>query len=152
MLGPDGLVEDQDEEGFALEEVGDAEAACLANRAISKVALLRHSNEYLLRLKQRMMRRDRDLAAMRRENLELRARLGLPLPPEAPFWIGMGVGPMPPTDAAGLTDQYARVHLQQQVQMQMQMGQMDLQARGPAQVLDQGHGSSEAGISMDTSS
>lgn len=84
MLGPDGYIEDQDAEGFALEEVGDAESARIANRAISKVALLRHSNEYLIRLKHRMGRRDRDLALCRREIMELRSRLGLPIPPEMP--------------------------------------------------------------------
>lgn len=84
MLGPDGYIEDQDAEGFGLEEVGDAESARIANRAISKVALLRHSNEYLIRLKHRMGRRDRDLALCRREIMELRSRLGLPIPPEMP--------------------------------------------------------------------
>lgn len=84
MLGPDGLIEDQDQEGFSIEEVGDLESARIANRAISKVALLRHSNEYLVRLKHRMGRRDRDLALCRREIMDLRARLGLPVPPELP--------------------------------------------------------------------
>lgn len=84
MLGPDGYIEDQESEGFTMEEVGDAESARIANRAISKVALLRHSNEYLIRLKHRMGRRDRDLALCRREIMELRSRLGLPISPEMP--------------------------------------------------------------------
>lgn len=82
MLGPDGLLEDQEPEAFTIEEVGDAESARIANRAISKVALLRHSNEYLYRLKHRIGRRERDLANCRREIMELRARLGIPVPPE----------------------------------------------------------------------
>lgn len=82
MLGPDGLLEDQEPEAFTIEEVGDAESARIANRAISKVALLRHSNEYLYRLKHRIGRRERDLANCRREIMELRARLGIHIPPE----------------------------------------------------------------------
>lgn len=78
-LGPDGLLEDQEDEAFGIEEVGDAESARLANRAISKVALLRHSNEYLIRLKNRLARRDCDLEFCRKQVIELRSRLGYPL-------------------------------------------------------------------------
>jgi hypothetical protein len=78
-LGPDGFMEDQEEEEFAIEEVGDEESARHANRAISKVALLRHSNEYLIRLKHRLARRDRDLDFCRKQVMELRSQLGYPL-------------------------------------------------------------------------
>ncbi|UZJ55210.1 hypothetical protein CBS101457_004530 [Exobasidium rhododendri] len=78
-LGPDGLPEDQEEEEFNMEEVGDAESARIANRAISKVALLRHSNEYLIRLKYRLARRDADLEYCRAQVMELQSRLGYPL-------------------------------------------------------------------------
>lgn len=78
-LGPDGFIEDQQEEDFAIEEVGDEESAQHANRAISKVALLRHSNEYLIRLKHRLARRDRDLDFCRKQIMELRSQLGYPL-------------------------------------------------------------------------
>jgi hypothetical protein len=74
-LGPDGFPEDQEEEEFNMEDVGDAESARLANRAISKVALLRHSNEYLIRLKFRLARRDADLEYCRRQIMELQSRL-----------------------------------------------------------------------------
>lgn len=77
-LGPDGRIEDEEQEAFDIEQVGDAESARIANRAISKVALLRHSNEYLIRLKNRLERRDEALDACRREIAELRRRLGLP--------------------------------------------------------------------------
>lgn len=76
-LGPDGRIEDEEHEAFDIEQVGDAESARIANRAISKVALLRHSNEYLIRLKGRLERRDEALDACRREIAELRRRCGL---------------------------------------------------------------------------
>lgn len=116
MLGPDGLIEDQEDEMFNIEDVGDAESARTANRAISKVALLRHSNEYLIRLKGRLSRRDRDLTYARREILELRAQLGLPIPPKASLWLGMGVGPSPLLDHNVPVDQYQLVQQQQQLQ------------------------------------
>jgi hypothetical protein len=78
-LGPDGFTEDQEDEDFDIEDVGDEEEARHANRAISKVALLRHSNEYIIRLKQRLARRDRDLEFCRKQVVELRSRLGYPI-------------------------------------------------------------------------
>lgn len=87
-LGPDGLPEDQDEEEFSIEEVGDAESARIANRAISKVALLRHSNEYLIRLKNRLARRDHALEFCRKQVMELHARLGYPIEQQEGLLIG----------------------------------------------------------------
>lgn len=79
-LGPDGRLEDIEAEQFNPAEVCDAETARLANRAISKVALLRHSNEYLIRISNRLARRDAALAEARAEIVQLRAALGLPTP------------------------------------------------------------------------
>lgn len=77
LLGPDGSEEDVTAEGFEPAEVGDPEQAHAANKAISKVALLRHSNEYLVRLKKRLERRDQALQVCRKEISELREQLGL---------------------------------------------------------------------------
>lgn len=77
LLGPDGAEEDVQAEGFDLAEVGDPEQARAANKAISKVALLRHSNEYLIRLKKRLERRDKALEVCRREVRGLREKLAM---------------------------------------------------------------------------
>lgn len=89
LLGPDGALEDVRAERFALSDVLDADAARAANKAISKVALLRHSNEYLIRLKGRLDRRDQALAACRREVADLRRQLGLE-PSDDPSVTGAG--------------------------------------------------------------
>lgn len=96
-LGPDGLTEDEDAEGFDRSEVMDPEFSRTANRAISKVALLRHSNEWIVRLRARLARRDAALAGARGEVEQLRAML-------------MANGIMPPPSAQ-----------QQQAQAQQQM-------------------------------
>lgn len=96
VLGPDGSPEDQRAEGFDPEATqrpvqGDAdpvpegtrqplyvttpEQAREANRAIAKVLLLRHSNEYLVRLKQRIERRDAALHSLSQEVVRLRTAL-----------------------------------------------------------------------------
>ncbi len=75
VLGPDGLPEDQEVEEFLVKDVADAEQARIANKAISKVSLLRHSNEYLLRVRARMERRDAALREAREEILRLRIML-----------------------------------------------------------------------------
>ncbi|KAN0061761.1 hypothetical protein ACQY0O_005754 [Thecaphora frezii] len=90
LLGPDGRSEDQTAERFNVADVGDPEMAHSANKAISKVALLRHSNEYLVRLKKRLARRDEALEVCRKEIAELRHQLGLPAP-EDPVLTGKGV-------------------------------------------------------------
>ena len=92
VLGPDGSKEDQIAEGFDPEMmrrakegddtlpdgaraplyVATPEQARDANRAIAKVLLLRHSNEYLVRLKQRIERRDTALQALSQEVVRLR--------------------------------------------------------------------------------
>lgn len=99
LLGPDGREEDVEAEQFDPTEVGDPEQARAANKAISKVALLRHSNEYLVRLKKRLERRDKALEVCRKEVRELREKLGLGESEDpsvtgkgAPFgWIDGGV-------------------------------------------------------------
>ena len=91
MLGADGTKEDQIAEGFdpdalaksASDDVGIARAlgqltpeqARDANRAVAKVLLLRHSNEYLLRLKRRIERRDAAVQALSEEVIRLRAAI-----------------------------------------------------------------------------
>ncbi|KDN45971.1 hypothetical protein K437DRAFT_262806 [Tilletiaria anomala UBC 951] len=80
ILGPDGLQEDEELEQFSVAEIADPEQARIANKGISKVSLLRHSNEYLLRLRTRMERRDIALKEAREEVLRLRtmlARVGI---------------------------------------------------------------------------
>ncbi|WFD06228.1 DNA topoisomerase [Malassezia vespertilionis] len=94
VLGPDGTKEDQVTEGFedtVSFEGGDAsregaksslaslspEQAHEANRAIAKVLLLRHSNEYLVRLKRRIERRDQALHDLSEEVVRLRSALGV---------------------------------------------------------------------------
>ncbi|WFD35908.1 DNA topoisomerase [Malassezia cuniculi] len=92
-LGPDGTPEDQIAEGFdpmqlakAAAEAGEdlpradmvvltPDQAREANKTISKVLLLRHSNEYLVRLKHRVNRRDKALQALSEEVTRLRNRL-----------------------------------------------------------------------------
>lgn len=92
-LGPDGTPEDQLAEGFDPEllektknEAGDEQLrpdqvvlspdqAREANRTIAKVLLLRHSNEYLVRLKNRIERRDKVIEALSEEVVLLRNRL-----------------------------------------------------------------------------
>lgn len=75
ILGPDGLPEDEGPEDFSVAEIADAEQARIANKGISKVSLLRHSNEYLLRIRARMDRRDHALKEAREEVLRLRGLL-----------------------------------------------------------------------------
>lgn len=96
ILGPDGSSEDQLAEGFDPETTKrprDGEAEPLqegarpplyvvtpeqardANRAIAKVLLLRHSNEYLVRLKRRIERRDTALQSLSQEVVRLRNAL-----------------------------------------------------------------------------
>ena len=96
VLGPDGSVEDQVADGFdpeALQRakesdesspegsgrprlyVATPEQAREANATIAKVLLLRHSNEYLVRLKQRIARRDAALRALGEEVVRLQAAL-----------------------------------------------------------------------------
>lgn len=89
LLGADGAEEDRDAEHFEPSDVGDPEMARSANKAISKVALLRHSNEYLIRLKKRLERRDQALLVCRKEIQELREKLGLP-PADDPSITGKG--------------------------------------------------------------
>ncbi|CBQ73144.1 conserved hypothetical protein [Sporisorium reilianum SRZ2] len=89
LLGADGAEEDRDAEQFEPSDVGDPEMARSANKAISKVALLRHSNEYLVRMKKRLERRDAALAVCRNEVHELRQKLGLP-PSDDPSVTGRG--------------------------------------------------------------
>lgn len=74
-LGPDGLTEDEEAEGFDRADVMDPEYSKTANRAISKVALLRHSNEWIIRLRNRLARRDAALAIARHEIEQLRTTL-----------------------------------------------------------------------------
>ncbi|CAO1627622.1 unnamed protein product [Sympodiomycopsis kandeliae] len=74
-LGPDGLTEDEEAEGFDRRDVMDPEYSKTANRAISKVALLRHSNEWVIRLRHRLARRDAALGTARNEIEQLRAML-----------------------------------------------------------------------------
>ena len=96
VLGPDGSVEDQVADGFdpeALQRakerdesspegsgrprlyVATPEQAREANATIAKVLLLRHSNEYLVRLKQRITRRDAALRALGEEVVRLQTAL-----------------------------------------------------------------------------
>ena len=96
ILGPDGSSEDQLAEGSDPETTKrprDGEAEPLqegarpplyvvtpeqardANRAIAKVLLLRHSNEYLVRLKRRIERRDTALQSLSQEVVRLRNAL-----------------------------------------------------------------------------
>lgn len=87
MLGPDGSSEDRLAEGFEAvakssdNERGTApvdltpEQAREANRAVAKVLLLRHSNEYLIRLKRRIERRDLAVQTLSEEVVRLRSLL-----------------------------------------------------------------------------
>lgn len=88
MLGPDGSNEDRLAEGFGLMEMssrdGDQQSAqgegisdqsLDPNRTIAKVLLLRHSNEYLIRLKKRIERRDVALQTLSEEVVRLRSIL-----------------------------------------------------------------------------
>ncbi|WFD23433.1 DNA topoisomerase [Malassezia equina] len=89
ILGPDGTAEDRLAEGFDTENMkltgtqkGSAgatdmtpEQAREANRAVAKVLLLRHSNEYLIRLKRRIERRDLAVQSLSEEVVRLRALL-----------------------------------------------------------------------------
>lgn len=92
MLGPDGTSEDRLAEGFDPESIVNAtsgendvtgmpprgynsEQAREANRAVAKVLLLRHSNEYLIRLKRRIERRDLAVQSLSQEVVRLRALL-----------------------------------------------------------------------------
>lgn len=87
MLGPDGTAEDRLAEGFDTDNMkstgtqkgsaGDLtpEQAREANRAVAKVLLLRHSNEYLIRLKRRIERRDLAVQSLSEEVVRLRALL-----------------------------------------------------------------------------
>lgn len=94
VLGPDGTREDQLAEGFDPEALAQAaantsseeglrpdicvltpEQAREANRSVAKVLLLRHSNEYLVRLKRRIERRDAATQALSEEVVRLRAAL-----------------------------------------------------------------------------
>ncbi|CEH13059.1 MLX INTERACTOR ALPHA [Ceraceosorus bombacis] len=84
-LGSDGRAEDIEVERFDPAELCDGEASRLANRAISKVALLRHSNEYLVRIASRLVRRDKALLDARAEIVQLRSALGLPPSPSCQF-------------------------------------------------------------------
>ena len=52
-----------------------SEQARDANRAVAKVLLLRHSNEYLIRLKRRIERRDLAVQSLSEEVVRLRALL-----------------------------------------------------------------------------
>lgn len=91
-LGPDGLTEDERAEGFDRSDVADPEYSKTANRAISKVALLRHSNEWIVRLRNRLARRDAALASVRDEVEQFRAVLianGMMLPPGASAMAAM---------------------------------------------------------------
>ncbi|CDS01665.1 hypothetical protein [Sporisorium scitamineum] len=89
LLGADGAEEDREAEHFEPGDVGDPEMARSANKAISKVALLRHSNEYLVRMKKRLERRDQALVVCRKQVHELRQKLGLP-PSDDPSVTGRG--------------------------------------------------------------
>lgn len=91
-LGPDGLTEDEEAEGFDRADVMDPEYSRTANRAISKVALLRHSNEWIIRLRNRLARRDAALGAARSEVEQLRTML-------------LAHGIMPPGSAYGVQQQ-----------------------------------------------
>lgn len=92
ILGPDGSSEDRLAEGFDSESNMKAtssenepavvpsvdlssEQARDANRAVAKVLLLRHSNEYLIRLKRRIERRDLAVQSLSEEVVRLRALL-----------------------------------------------------------------------------
>lgn len=88
MLGPDGSKEDRLAEGFGLMEMcnrngdqqnsqgeGISEQSLDPNRTIAKVLLLRHSNEYLIRLKKRIERRDVALQTLSEEVVRLRTIL-----------------------------------------------------------------------------
>ncbi|KAL4402334.1 RNA polymerase II cis-regulatory region sequence-specific DNA binding protein [Malassezia pachydermatis] len=98
VLGPDGTLEDQLADGFdvgndekgnndELEKPASAAAASErlseANRTVAKVLLLRHSNEYLLRLKRRIERRDKEVESLSNEVKQLRAMLASRDPAEA---------------------------------------------------------------------
>lgn len=89
-LGPDGLTEDEEAEGFDRADVMDPEYSKTANRAISKVALLRHSNEWIIRLRNRLARRDAALGAARAEVDQLRTLLlANGIIPPAPLYTQM---------------------------------------------------------------
>lgn len=88
MLGPDGSNEDRLAEGFGLMEMSDrngdqssaqgegvTDSNLDPNRTIAKVLLLRHSNEYLIRLKKRIERRDVALQTLSEEVVRLRSIL-----------------------------------------------------------------------------
>ena len=88
MLGPDGSNEDRLAEGFGLMEMSDrkgdppsaqgegvSDSNLDPNRTIAKVLLLRHSNEYLIRLKKRIERRDVALQTLSEEVVRLRSIL-----------------------------------------------------------------------------
>lgn len=87
LLGPDGTKEDRFADGFEVnsgspednaetqDPVVTEERARDANRAIAKVLLLRHSNEYLLRLKRRIERRDMAVQSLSAEVMRLRSLL-----------------------------------------------------------------------------
>ncbi|KIS69418.1 uncharacterized protein UMAG_15091 [Mycosarcoma maydis] len=89
LLGPDGAEEDREAEHFDPADVGDPDMARSANKAISKVALLRHSNEYLVRMKKRLERREMALSVCRKEVEQLRQKLDLP-PSDDPSITGKG--------------------------------------------------------------
>jgi hypothetical protein len=109
-LGPDGALEDIDVEQFDPAELCDAETSRLANRAISKVALLRHSNEYLVRITTRLARRDAALADARNEIVQLRAALGLPPPANMHL-----MGPQPVGYMAGMQQFILELQEQQKI-------------------------------------
>ncbi|WFD30679.1 DNA topoisomerase [Malassezia sp. CBS 17886] len=105
-LGPDGTREDQLADGFDPDAPPNSEADAVAalcaaspehakeaNKAVAKVLLLRHSNEYLVRLKRRIARRDAAVQALGDEVMRLRALLG-----EQSAGDGPGARP---TDTAG---------------------------------------------------
>ncbi|PWN28133.1 hypothetical protein BDZ90DRAFT_259957 [Jaminaea rosea] len=127
-LGPDGLTEDEDAEGFDRADVMDPEFSKTANRAISKVALLRHSNEWIVRLRGRLARRDAALGAARCEVEQLRTLL-------------MAHGIMPPAGMGQQHHQQAQHHHQmqqalhhhhQQQQQQQHMGHFMMPGGGGA--------------------
>lgn len=90
VLGADGTKEDRIAEGLELEESSKAENEAEptsasgfaspdqcrdANRIVAKVLLLRHSNEYLVRLQRRIERRDLALHSLSEEVVRLRSLL-----------------------------------------------------------------------------
>lgn len=79
-LGADGREVDMNPENFRMEDTLDkepgSESAKTANKGISKVALLRHSNEYIIRLKMRLNRRDQDIEHLINQIKSLKRELG----------------------------------------------------------------------------